>query len=355
MAAKLSQVTEYWLCNTYQAVELMYAWNQTISKPTWLRYILTSSQRRHNLRFKHNNPDPACIELLPGHFWVSLLLNIVFNQNFRVYLPHKSRHLFESRLSAILFVFLARSCPPSKINYYDEGLSLLHVIAESKDYPSKALLTSRPMLCSESQYMFYSSLKDITQCCLLKVKSVHSTSKNDLRITVPHQKEGSSQPPKLHLIASRFLDYRQAFALSAKLVSSTLEMTFYSHPNLNKNPRDVPSYMKKKPINCAIEDYLVHTVGLGDIVILGFTSLLPYLLWKSANLCLDINIVILLHKPESTISDVNTTLWDSFLSCATSINYPYSLVQTYNERCSAVIFGPLAPKLTKILAALDDG
>ena len=350
-----SLATEYWFCNTYHAVKLMYTWHQVTAKASCIRYIITSSQRRRNYGINHYAHNAPCIELLPGHFWISLLLNSLFNRQFMIYIPHRSRHLFDTRLSAILFIFFSRTCPPSKINYYDEGLSLLHILAESKDYPSKVLLTSRPMLCSEFQYIFYSSLKDMTQSYLMEVKGVKSTSNNDIQMTVRHQKEGSVQSPKLHLIASRFLDYRQAFTFSAKLVCSTLEMTFYCHPNPNKNPRDIPAYMQQKPVNSGIENYLGHTLAPGDIVILGFTSLLPYLLCMSSSLCLDLNIVILMHKPESLSPDINATLQESYLSCATSMNFPYSFVQTHNELCSYVVFGPLAPKLSKILDALDDG
>jgi len=355
MKNKNRQIKEYWFCNTYHALELMHTWHQETPKSKSIKYIITSIQRRGSLRFNDYQSEQSCVELLPYDFWISLLLDILLNQNYKIYIPHKSRHLFESRRSAILFIFLSHICPISNTYYYDEGLSLFHIIAGSQDYPSKALLTSRPMLCSEFQYMFYTSLGNINQSYLLKVKAAQSISKNNIRITVRYQKEGLLKPPKLHLIASRFLDYQQAFAFSAKLVRSTLEMIFYSHPNPMKNPTNIPAYMKKKSINRAIEDYLVHTVAPGDIVILGFTSLLPYLLWMSANLCLDLNLVILMHKPVLTISDANASLLESFLSCATSMNCNYTLVQAHNELSSYVIFGPLAPKLSKILAALEDG
>jgi len=332
----------FWFCNTYQAVDLMLSWHQTEGNAVNLHYILTSTRRQKSISQDSRLNDELSNDLSQYKFWSALFICVLSKENYEIYLPHESRHLFDSLLPSLLFAITTRFCPFRKIHYYDEGLSALHLIAQTRGYPSINRLNSSPMLCLAYQYAFYKKLPNTLLNCLHPIHCVKAIAHNPFILPRSNFKNKSVLKPRIHIIASRFLNYERAFYLSDELRTATSEHAFYCHPNPTKNPLDIPKYFNRPIPKWPLEDYFGYTLEEEDIIILAFTSLLPYLLWMNKCQRLNLNLIILMYNMTETTPKEIKILHETFLVCSLSADTSSTLRQVKRKTFSSILIGPFS-------------
>ncbi len=279
-----------WVCNTYQSILLMKAWLKDTDKKAM---YLIPSRHRKNLR------KEALIMLGSSARQVTTLecainiclVNIRCDGCAEIYLPHTSHHLYTNWIGKIFAKTMKTFVAEDKIQFYDEGLSLLHILAGTKDYPSVEIIKEKRLLCLPHQTYFYQkidkNLTKTTDWCARGAEYMYKSMINK------DKNSGSANKGScIHLISSRFMNYDCAFMLSDLLKAKTVAQTFYPHPNKDKDPSELPERIKVWEKTASLEEDLTKELTVGDYVITGFTNMVPYLIWLNNVSDLRINIAI---------------------------------------------------------------
>jgi hypothetical protein len=266
----------YWIVNTFAALEVVQNFNCRSNSPH-NNYICFPSTLRdrtlRDLRVQRCSAEP----LSPPYLLVNLAILLFLNKPFKLFIPHLHPSLFQYKpyrlLWGILLYLIYRKS--TRLFFYDEGLSTLHSLSGSPYYPPARHYWD-PNLLNRYQHAFYLPLLP-SRFDILRATPVNKRRLEYLSLNRDFSNSSLISPATVHILASRFINAKIIIVLIDILSKLGSECVYYPHPNRDKNIRlyGLPvTYCKPtKPIELHLEEI----VKSNDIVVGGFTSVIPYL------------------------------------------------------------------------------
>ena len=349
-----NSTTEIWLCNTYQSILLMNSHSECKSAVRNRQILIVPSKDRESIKEQAIKILRKNVKLasIPQFWLVFAYLLLKRRANYQLFLPHRERYLFSSHISGLLYIILLRLTPKSRVKYYDEGLSFLHILAGTKGYPEESELRNNPLLCLPFQKYFYECLEiktgrdrreSLIECCQ------HVDMGTTARKT--HGEDGVSDN-NLHLISSAYLDYKAAYKLTNMIGNNVNRRIIYPHPNKLKNSPKLPRAFCKTEASGIVEVELERALRKGDFILLGLTSLVPFLVWINEQRSLSLNIAIMLKMPKSAKSLNSHKLMSMFIACLESQKKDRPYIITENRSSKLILLGAFPFAQNDILSAL---
>jgi hypothetical protein len=266
----------YWIVNTFAALEVVQNFNCRSNSPHNNYICFPSTLRDRTLR---DLRDQRCSAepLSPSHLFVNLVKLLILNKPFKLFIPHLHPSLFQHKptrlLWGILLYLIYRKS--NRLFFYDEGLSTLHSLSGSPYYPP-ARHHWDPNLLNRYQHAFYLPLLP-SRFDIVTATPINKRRLDYLSLNRDFSNSSLNSPATVHILASRFIDAKTTILLIEIFSILGSECVYYPHPNRDKNIRlyGIPvTYCKPtKPIELHLEEI----VKSNDIIIGGFTSVIPFL------------------------------------------------------------------------------